>query len=469
MIRRITCNCIIFLLFSTLVQSQSLDTWLRRLPTRLETFTPQTSRDSSLMAQDNSLLHLIDYLNSGLSYPNYTTSLLCLKLNLPPTLRYIQAYQELSISPPRLEYIQPKNNRFEGFEELNKQFNTYALALQIDSYILQKVQQRNIAQTLYTQQELEQSYRQTPLNKQQATQLISLGSRLNPSGNQAYRTPLSVATIKRKYWLPSLETSLQFSQNYISDNWHKGGNSNLNLAMRTYLSLSYSRGKRQWLGELESKLGVYTADVEGQSEHYRISEDRLRIHSNYGIKISKRWSYTLDGELRTQLFTIYGKSRKGRVIQSAPFAPIRSNLGIGLQYSYNHKSKARYGSAFKLSFNLAPLSHNWRWSKRNDIDLARHGLSPQKRSIHSFGSTLRGQLKWDFNMDLSWTSRIYFDTSYKNCEAEWENTLTMRVGRYFSTRINLHLRFDDSAKPSNGWNKFLQINELLSFGFNYKL
>jgi len=72
-------------------------------------------------------------------------------------------------------------------------------------------------------------------------------------------------------------------------------------------------------------------------------------------------------------------------------------------------------------------------------------------------------------MNLTWTSRLFFNTSYQAIEAEWENTLDMALTRYFSTRFNLNLRYDDAVRPTKAWNRHLQYNELLSFGFNYRL
>lgn len=278
---------------------------------------------------------------------------------------------------------------------------------------------------------------------------------------------LRLQEIEKRYWIPSFESSIQFSQNYVSDNWYKGGTSNLNLYMRTYLSLLYTKGAVRWNNEVEDKLSLYTADHGGK--RYRIGEDLFRLRSNFGLKASKRWSYTIDAEARTQLFYTYNDART--VIRSAPWAPLTTNVGIGMQYTYSSRSSKVYGRKFAFSMNLAPLSHTWRVSSRSDIDLARHGLSPEQRSYHRIGSTMRMNLKWDVNMDVNWESRVYFNTSYSNVEAEWENTLTLRISRYFSTRINLHLRFDDAvvSKRESGWDKYIQLNEVLSFGFNFKV
>lgn len=279
---------------------------------------------------------------------------------------------------------------------------------------------------------------------------------------------LVLQEIGNKYWVPSFESSIQFSQNYVSDNWHKGGSSNLNLYMRTYFALLYTKNNLRWNNELEDKLSLYRVD--GMADkRYRISEDLIRLRSNLGIKASKRWLYTLDAELRTQLFPTYSDDRA--IVRSDLWSPMTTNVGLGMQFNYGYKGRRVYARKFSFSANLAPISHTYRYSRLRDIDLARHGLSMEAPYYHRFGSTIRANLQWDFSMDISWTSRLYFNTSYTNVEAEWENTLTMRIGRYLSTRVNLHLRYDDSVSPrgETGWRRFVQVNELLSFGFNYRI
>ena len=133
------------------------------------------------------------------------------------------------------------------------------------------------------------------------------------------------------------------------------------------------------------------------------------------------------------------------------------------------KSKKVYGRVFDLSVNVAPLSYTFRATTNKAIDLARQGLSLEKPWYQRIGSTVRANWQWRVNMNLTWSSRLYFNTSYHQVEAEWENTLDMALTRFFSTRFNLNLRFDDAVSPASGWNKHLQYNELLSFGFSYRL
>ncbi len=281
---------------------------------------------------------------------------------------------------------------------------------------------------------------------------------------------LQLKTFEKKHWLPSFESSVQFSQNYVSENWHKGGESNLNLHTRTYFKLEYrsDNGKTIWNNEIEDKLGLYSAQNNKSEQAYRISSDLLRLRSNFGLKAMGRWYYTLDGEFKTQLFNTYRDKNNTQVLQSAFLAPFHFNMGLGMKFAYGKTGKI-YGSKFSFSTNIAPLSFTYKKTFRDDIELSRHGFNLDKMSDYSLGSTIKMQFNWHFNMDISWFSRLYFNTSYSHVETEWENTLNMKIGRYFSTRINLHLRYDDSVPPQENWQRYLQINELLSFGFNYRL
>ena len=274
------------------------------------------------------------------------------------------------------------------------------------------------------------------------------------------------AELRERSWVPGLESTIQFSQNRVSDNWYKGGASNLNLYMRNYLSLSYIKDRVLWKNELESKLNVYNADKD-LVHRYRIADDLLRLHSNYGIRAFHKIYYTLDGELRTQIFHSYQENKTS--LQSDFFAPFTVNVGLGLKYDLTKKSTKVYGRLFHLSVNVAPLSYTYRGTSNRNIDLGRHGLSPDKTWYQRFGSTIHANWEWKLNLYMTWSSRLYFNTSYQATELEWENTLDMALTRYFSTRLNLNLRFDDAVRPAKTWNKYLQYNELLSFGFNYRL
>ena len=273
-------------------------------------------------------------------------------------------------------------------------------------------------------------------------------------------------TLGRKYWFPGLESNIQFSQTYISPNWHKGGNSALALHSKQLLRLSYEKDKVNWLNELEWRLGL-NAEIRDSLQGYNVSDDLLRLRSNLGIKAFKGWYYSLDVEARTQAFEQRSEDKK--VLYSAFASPLTLTAGLGMKWVVDNKSKTHYGRRFRLDLNIAPLAYDFKWSARKDIDMTRHGFEEGKNIYSAIGSMLRANMIWDFTDTFAWESRLYYNTSYKRIETEFENSLVFAFSRYISTRINVLLRYDD-AVPLTPENKSrLQIYEMLTIGFDLKI
>ena len=150
------------------------------------------------------------------------------------------------------------------------------------------------------------------------------------------------------------------------------------------------------------------------------------------------------------------------------------NTGIGMKYDLNKTFPNRRHKKLTLSANLAPLSYTFMYSTDKDIDLGRHGFKKNEATdkynykLSQFGSTINATMTFQFNRNVSWYSRFYYFTSYDRMLGEFENRLTMAISRFFSTTISLNLRYDDAVEKKEDFDSYLQINELLSFGFNYK-
>ncbi len=270
----------------------------------------------------------------------------------------------------------------------------------------------------------------------------------------------------RKYWTPGWNSVLQFSQNYISENWHKGGSSNLNLFCRQHFKLDYKRDRLSWNNELEWRLSLFTSpsDTIGR---YRVADDLVRLHTNVGLQAVKNLFYTLDAEVRTQAFTMREENK--RLALSDLLSPIVATVGLGMKYVYEYKSPTHYGHKVRFEVNLAPIAYDFRWTQRHDIDLARHGFKEGKTLYSAIGSMLRADLLWDITESIRWQSRFYYNTSYKRVETEWENAFIFALSKFFSTRLNVHLRFDDAAAHKENLLSRIQINQLLSFGFEMNI
>ncbi|OAV74062.1 hypothetical protein Barb7_02493 [Bacteroidales bacterium Barb7] len=294
---------------------------------------------------------------------------------------------------------------------------------------------------------------------------------------EAYRVEDMDAPVRfipeRRYWHSAFESAVHFSQNYFSPNWHKGGTSNLNLLTRNYLKYDYQKDKVQLTNEMELKISTYTAPKDTLRNH-KIGEDVFRIHSNLGYRAFNKWYYTFDAEFRTQLFSNFQENSMMRM--AALLSPISFNFGLGMKYELN-KSFTKKHKRLSLALNMAPVSYTYMYSLMDDpakLDLGRHGFKRDPETnefqhrLSQFGSTVRADLTFNFDRNISWQSRVYYFTSFDRVVGEFENTLTMGISRFFSTRIYLHLRFDDGVAKKEYFDSYLQTNELLSFGFNYK-
>ena len=273
----------------------------------------------------------------------------------------------------------------------------------------------------------------------------------------------------RRYWTSSLESSLRFSQNYVSPNWYKEGNSNLNILSKNLFQYNYARDRIQLKNLLQVDLSVYTAS-DDTLRNYKFGDNLFRLYTNFGYRAFSRWFYTIDGELKTPLVANYKKNTNVR--QVALLSPYIVNVGLGMKYDLEKKFRTR-GRSLKLAVNIAPISYTHMYSLDAAVDRSPHGFPKDasggyERVLHKIGSTVRMDMVLKPNRNVTWKSRLYYNTTYRNILAEFENSLDMAFSRFFSTMINVYLRFDDSVTKTPGYDSYVQTNQILSFGFSYK-
>ena len=107
-------------------------------------------------------------------------------------------------------------------------------------------------------------------------------------------------------------------------------------------------------------------------------------------------------------------------------------------------------------------------SKLEEMDPTKFGIEKEKKILHKFGSSFDTNIKWQFMRNMYLSSRLYYFTSYKHVQIDFENTFNFVLNRYFSTRIEFKMRYDDSADP-NEKGSFIQIKEMLSFGLFFRI
>lgn len=262
---------------------------------------------------------------------------------------------------------------------------------------------------------------------------------------------------KPNWWIFGGDFSLDLAQNYISENWYKGGESNVTTLLSFKLFANYNdQEKVQWENLIEGKLGI--ASMPSDTVHnYLPNTDLLRLYSKLGIQASKRWYYTISTEIKTQFLN--GYKANNRQILSSFLAPVYWISSIGMDYKLNKNN-------FNFSIVLAPLSHSMTYVGNRKVDETRYGVEKGKRVVHSFGSQIKPKFTWKMFDNVTWESDLDCYTSYEYVRADWKNTFNFKVNKYLSTKIYIYARFDDSTKPKSG-DSYFQLNESLTFGLDY--
>ena len=260
------------------------------------------------------------------------------------------------------------------------------------------------------------------------------------------------------WWLTGGSGSLQVTQNYISENWHKGGESTNSVLGNLQLFANYNDRERiQFENIFEAKIGFNTVSSDTVRK-YRINADMVRISSKLGIRAASTWYYTLSTEANTQFVRNYKKNSDELV--SAFLSPANLILSLGMDYKLKKRN-------VNLSVIISPASYNFRYVHNHRVDVTKFGLKEGRRTLHDVGSKLESRMEWKIASFIEWKSRLWFFTNYKRAEGEWENSFDFILNRYLSTKLFVHARFDDGVTRV-GDRSYFQLKEMLSFGLNYR-
>lgn len=304
-------------------------------------------------------------------------------------------------------------------------------------------------------------------------QTVELVDHVAPMPDEPEVVPAAeVEVTKPKFWTKKGDGFLQFMQNYVSDNWYKGGESTYSLLGSLTLEANYdNKGKWKWDNKLEAKLGFLTAKSDSLHK-WKSNEDLLRLTSKLGLQASKRWYYTLQLLAWTQ-FSRGLKSNDHRTYSDF-FSPFNLNAGLGMDYKVE-----AFGKKLTGTVNLSPIALNYRYVDRTlfpnqntatpkDFSWfpSRHGIDDEEHYKLDPGSQITADLTWKLNENVTWKSRFWAFTSYERAELEWENTFQLKVSKYITANIFLYPRFDDGNAPDDDLG-YWQFKEYTSIGLSY--
>lgn len=280
----------------------------------------------------------------------------------------------------------------------------------------------------------------------------------DPLPDVSVYAPTQVMVKKPNFWTFGGDGNLQLLQNYVSDNWYKGGESNYSMVGDLTLTANYNNKSRvKFENKLEMKLGFQTSQ-DDTLHKFKTNNDMIRYTGKLGLQAKNNWYYTIQLLAYTQ-FTQGLKSNDEKVYSDF-MSPFNLNVGLGMDYSVATKNNRLKGSV-----NLSALAFNFLYVGRKNL-AGSYGVVGDHHTKEDFGSQVTVDLTWQITDQIKWKSRFYGYTTYKRVQMEWENTITLNIVKYISTNIFLYPRFDDGGNYDENLG-YWQFKEYCSLGFSY--
>ncbi len=289
-------------------------------------------------------------------------------------------------------------------------------------------------------------------------QNVDLVEKVEPVPDMSPLAPTRVMLRKPNFWTFDGEGYLQLLQNYVSDNWYNGGESNYSMLGSLTLTANYNNKSRiKFENKLEMKLGFQTSH-DDTLHRFKTNNDLIRYTGKLGLQARNKWYYTIQLLAYTQ-FT-RGLKSNDATTYSDFMSPFKLTVGLGMDYTLATKDKKLSGS-----INLAPLAFSFVYVDRKSL-ASSYGVSGDHRTSEDFGSQITIDLTWTISSQVKWKSRFYGYTTYENTQIEWENTITLSISKYISTNIFIYPRFDDADDYDDKLG-YWQFKEYCSLGFTY--
>jgi hypothetical protein len=132
-----------------------------------------------------------------------------------------------------------------------------------------------------------------------------------------------------------------------------------------------------------------------------------------------------------------------------------------MDYKLNKKS-------LTLSLLTSPLAYTYIGiNDHNIVDPTSFNVEEGRYSANLFGSKFVGNMTWTIVKNVKWESKLEYFTTYDTSIANWENTFDFALSRYLSTKVFVHVRYDDGVAISDANTSHFQLQEMLTFGLNY--
>lgn len=285
-------------------------------------------------------------------------------------------------------------------------------------------------------------------------------------------------TTETKYWDFGGIGTLNFSQVSLN-NWAAGGQNTVSVLGIANIYSNYSRGKSTWNNALDLTYGL----VKLEGRRVQKSDDKLELNLKYGHRASKRWFYTGQFNVKTQLTPTYTITRD--TLRSNFFAPAYLLTSLGMDYKPNDKLSV-FMSPFTGKFTIVgdqELADRGAFGvEAADKDLEGNIIpGTGQRFRKEFGGYVNVRYKDEILKNITLQSKIDLFSNYlrnpKNVDLNWENLINFKVNKTVSASLFVHMIYDDDVNIAvdrdddgkvDGTGPRLQLKQTLGIGVSYK-
>ena len=266
---------------------------------------------------------------------------------------------------------------------------------------------------------------------------------------------------KYSHWYKEANLMAQFTQNYISPNWYKGGNSQFAVLTIAKGRIDYRRDRITWENTGEWRVGVTTTPGDTLRK-YNVTDDMFRLYSKFGYQIIPKLYAVASVEFNTTLWNVWNENQS--TVKTAFMTPMKFFIYGGLDYR----------PIKDLSILVAPATYKLVYAHFGDgdsihnVDVTNYGIKAGEHLRSDFGSSIRVQWQWRPVREFGLETELYFFTNYRNVEIDWEINGEFYINRFLSIRLMLHPRFDSEYIAEGDTKPKMQFKELLSVGFSHK-
>ena len=159
-------------------------------------------------------------------------------------------------------------------------------------------------------------------------QNVMLSEKTASKPEEPMDVPMAVVVKRPNFWTYRGDYYLQLLQNFVTDNWYKGGENNYSMVASATIEANYNNKSRlKFENKLELKLGFQTTESDTLHK-FKANNDQIRYTGKLGLQAANRWYYTFQLITTTQFAKGYRSN--DCFVYSDFLSPVTFNFSLGM-------------------------------------------------------------------------------------------------------------------------------------------